>query len=114
MDTALVLFALAAIAGLYLASRIFADALPSWTAVALHGVFAATGLLIVLYALVTGTQSLPTLIGGGLLVIAALGGFYLLSHHVRKVMPPKAVVVVHALAAVAGFLMLLGDAFDVI
>ena len=42
-----------------------------------------------------------------ILVVAALGGFYLLSFHIRKERHPKAVIVVHALIAVAGFLTLL-------
>ena len=48
-----------------------------------------------------------------LLVIAALGGFFLGSFHLRKQLPPKAVVVIHALVAVVGFLLLAAVAFGV-
>jgi hypothetical protein len=41
-----------------------------------------------------------------LLLVAALGGFYLLSFHLRKQKHPHAVIVVHALVAVIGFLTL--------
>ena len=47
----------------------------------------------------------------GLFVVAALGGFFLASKHMKKQLPPKGIVVVHALAAVAGFALLLAAAF---
>ncbi|MCG8432854.1 MAG: hypothetical protein MJA83_02355, partial [Gammaproteobacteria bacterium] len=67
-----------------------------------HGVLAATGLGLVIFAVITGTDSNPVLIGLGLLVVAALGGFYLFSFHLREEPHPKAVVVLHAGLAVAG------------
>jgi hypothetical protein len=45
------------------------------------------------------------------LAVAALGGFFLVSFHARNELPPKAVVAIHALVAVAGFLLLLGAVF---
>jgi FtsH-binding integral membrane protein len=41
------------------------------------------------------------------LLVAALGGFYLLTFHIKKQQHPRAVIVVHALVAVIGFLTLL-------
>ena len=100
--TAIVLFLIAAVGGLYMATQIFNGRKPSGGIAALHGLLAATGLgLLAWFALQGGAASLVT-IGLGVLVVAALGGFYLLSCHVRGVPHPKPVVVIHALAAVCG------------
>lgn len=107
--TSVILLLIAAVFGLYMAVRIFGGAAPPWGAVILHGLLAASGLVVLLYALYAGMQSLPLVIGAVLLVIAALGGFYMVSFQLRKAPPPKAVVVVHALAAVAGVVCLLSN-----
>jgi hypothetical protein len=107
--TAIALFLIAALFGIYMALRIFGGGIPPWAAVILHGVFAASGLLVLLYALFTGTQSAAVTIAAVLLVIAALGGFFMFSYQLRKLPPPKAVVVIHALAAVIGVVALLGN-----
>ena len=49
-----------------------------------------------------------------LFLVAALGGFYLAAFHLRGQSGPKPVVVVHALAAVAGVVLLAGAAFSLI
>ena len=73
----------------------------------LHGVFAASGLVVLLLALIkVGMQGTPA-IALGLLVVAALGGFGLLSFHLRGRALPSGLVVGHALLAVAGFVTLL-------
>lgn len=99
------LLALAAVFGLYMISRVFGGALPPWGAAIAHGVFAASGLLILLYAaFLAGTpQPQAVTIAAVLLVIAALGGFLLVSYHLRKQVPPKPLAAIHALVAVAGF-----------
>jgi hypothetical protein len=104
------LFLTAALFGLYMAARIFGGKLPPWGAVILHGLLAASGLLVLLYALFTGTQPASVMIGAALLVVAALGGFFMFSFQLRKLAPPKAFVVVHALAAVLGVVCLVGNA----
>jgi hypothetical protein len=114
INIAIGLFLVAALFGLYMASRIFRGALPPWVAVILHGLLAASGLLVLLYALYSGAQAAPLMIGAGLLVIAALGGFFMFSYQLRKAAPPKAVVVVHALAAVLGVVCLLGNALGMV
>lgn len=80
----------------------------------LHGALAATGLLVLLYALFAGAQAAPVMVGAVLLVIAALGGFFMFSYQLRKAPPPKAVVIVHALAAVLGVVCLLGNALGLV
>lgn len=114
INTSIGLFLVAAVFGLYMAARIFRGVLPPWAAVILHGLLAASGLLVLLWALLTGVSSAGLLVAAGLLVIAALGGFVMLSFQLRKALPPKALVVVHALAAVIGVVCLLGNALGVV
>lgn len=108
LTTALVLFALAAVGGLVLAVRHFqGKPLPVPLAV-VHGLAAASGLVLVLLAFVAAGAGGGTLAWAlGLLVVAALGGFFLVSFHLRGRRAPSPAVVVHALVAVAGFLALL-------
>jgi hypothetical protein len=102
------LFAVAAVFGLYLASRVLKGVLPPGSAAAIHGLLAASGLLILLYAAFLSGVPAPraVLIAAALLVVAALGGFVLVSFHLRGQVPPKGLAVIHALVAVAGFLTL--------
>jgi hypothetical protein len=109
---ALALFAVAAVIGLYMLTRLFKNELPPWLAVVCHGAFAATGLAVLLYsALVVGGFSPVLTFASVILVIAALGGFLLVSFHARQKQPPHAIAVVHALAAVVGFLSLAASTF---
>jgi hypothetical protein len=104
---AAVLFALGALGGLYLATLSFKGRpLPAAVAV-LHGLFGATGLVLLIVGVMAGLGGGTARIALILLVIAALGGFYLLSFHVKKQQHPRAVIVIHALVAVIGFLTLL-------
>lgn len=105
---AIALLALAAVFGIYMILRVFGGALPPWGAAIAHGLFAATGLVILLYvAFLAGTpQPQAVVIAAILLVVAALGGFLLISFHLRKQVPPKALAGLHGLLAVAGFVTL--------
>jgi hypothetical protein len=114
LNIALGLFVIAALFGLYMAARTFRSALPPWAAVILHGLFAASGLVVLLYAVITGSLGGVLVIAAALLVIAALGGFFMFTYQLRKQMPPKAVVVIHALAAVVGVAAILGDVLGMI
>ncbi|MFT3726216.1 MAG: hypothetical protein QM759_00110 [Terricaulis sp.] len=107
---AVVVFLVAAVFGIYMATRIFSGATPPWIAVILHGLLAASGLVLLLLAIYKGATATVLTIGAALLVIAALGGFYMVTFQLRKLPPPKPIVVVHALAAVAGVVCLLLDA----
>ena len=57
----------------------------------------------------SGNQAWTALVAWalGLFVVAALGGFFLVSYHLRGQRLPSPVVVIHALVAVAAFLLLL-------
>ena len=104
---AAVLFALGALGGLFMAVRSFSgQSIPVPVAV-LHGVLGATGLVLLLIGVLAGMGGGTARIALIVLVVAALGGFFLLSFHVKKERHPKAVIVVHALVAVVGFLTLL-------
>jgi len=104
---AAVLFALGALGGLVMAVRSFKGQSIPVPLAALHGLLGATGLVLLIVAALLGAASKTALIALVVLVIAALGGFYLLSFHIRKQRHPRAVIVVHALVAVIGFLTLL-------
>ncbi len=104
----LALFAVAAVAGLTMAIMHFRGTSPPRPVLAaLHGLFAASGLVVLLLALIKAGFSGRPGIAFGLLAVAALGGFGLLSFHLKGQRLPSALVVGHALLAVAGFVTLL-------
>ena len=107
---ALIVFAIGALGGLYLASHVLAGKLAPWSVSLLHAALGAVGLLLVIYAAVTRGVSHAALAGLVVLIVAALGGFYLASIHLRSALAPKSVVFVHAGVAIIGFLTLLGAA----
>lgn len=104
---AAILFALGALGGLYLATLAFkGKPLPTVVAV-LHGLFGATGLVLLIVGVLAGLGAGTAKLALILLLVAALGGFYLLTFHIKKQKHPRAVIVIHALVAVIGFLTLL-------
>ncbi|GAA0777173.1 hypothetical protein ABRZ04_11250 [Castellaniella ginsengisoli] len=107
INSALIIFALAALGGVVLAAHVLRNRFAPWLLSILHASLGAIGLVLLLILLVQGSAPQQILIGFVLLVIAALGGFFLASFHMRQKLPPKAVVVVHAVVAVLGFLTLL-------
>lgn len=103
LTTAIIVFLVAALGGAYLAAKIFAGKTPPLGVAVLHGLLAATGLVLVIWYFLNEPDPASAVgIGLGLLVLAALGGFYLLSKHLGGKPHPKGVVAVHALAAVGG------------
>jgi len=108
-----ILFALAALGGLTLAVMHFRsggrERPPTALAVG-HGLVAAAALVLLVIGVLgaaAGSSTLPV-VALAIFVLAALGGAYLfLGKHLRGQALPSAVVVVHGLAAVAGFLVLL-------
>lgn len=104
---AVVLFAIAALGGLVLALQHFRKANLALPLAVVHGLVAASGLVLLLLAVLGGTASGTAPIALVLFVVAALGGFFLFSHHLRSKPLPTPVVVIHALVAVVAFLLLL-------
>src|SRR5215831_20305519 len=108
MSVALVLFGIAALGGLVMATQRLRGAPQPTLAIALvHGALAAAGLIALIVAVAGGAvpgQARTALI---IFIIAALGGFYLFAQHLQKKAIPIPVMVVHALVAVVAFIILL-------
>lgn len=107
--TSVVLFAVAAAGGLIMAGiRVSGDGNPpAWLAM-LHGLLAAAGLTLLLYAAFTIGLPATALWGLILLIIAAVGGLFLNLGYQEKRLPlPKPVMYIHALIAVVGFILLI-------
>lgn len=108
LRTAIVLFAVTALGGLLMAGMRFSGRPhPPAFITMVHGLLAASGLTLVLYA--AFTSGLP---GGGwlglvLLLAAVLGGLVLnLRYHWEKRELPVWLILVHAAAAAAGLVVL--------
>lgn len=101
------LFAVAAVIGLIIANAIIAKK-PSTPkgAVVAHGLFAATGLGLLIYYVIENTERSPK-VSLILFVLAALGGAVLLVRDLQKKPGPVTLVVMHALIAVTAFALLL-------
>lgn len=104
---AVLVFAVAAIGGLVLASSVLRGKLAPWAISLLHALLGASGLVLLILQVLQGAPPARLTAALGLLVVAALGGFFLASFHMRGQVAPRAVVFVHAGVAVAGFLVLL-------
>ncbi|MDQ2971986.1 MAG: hypothetical protein M3R20_03250 [Pseudomonadota bacterium] len=109
----IVLFAIAAAGGLVMASvRQFAQRNPpAWLAL-LHGLLAAAGLTLLLFA--AFTVGIPTLAKGALilLLIAAAGGALMnLGYQWQQKLLPKPLMYGHIVIAVVGFIPLIVSAF---
>lgn len=107
MIYALCLFALAAVAGLYMAAKVLNGRMAPWPMSITHALLGAAGLVALLVVLVNGAGSGRLAAALAILVVAALGGFFLAAFHLRKKIAPKAVVVIHAVAAVVGVFVLI-------
>lgn len=107
----LILFAAAAVAGLtFAANYLKSSKLPLGLA-AVHGLLAASGLVLLIVAVVTGESSTLGLAALIIFIIAALGGFTLLFNHLTKGKLPRPLIAIHAIAAVVAFLILLLGGF---
>jgi hypothetical protein len=73
----------------------------------------AAGLFMLFLAVLGGEGGL-VLFGFIVLLVAALGGFYLAYRHLNQQVAPGGIVIVHAGAAVAGFLLIAGLAFGLL
>ncbi|MEZ5918753.1 MAG: hypothetical protein R3D66_02140 [Alphaproteobacteria bacterium] len=103
---ALGVFAVAALFGAFLAFKHFTGArLPTPVAL-LHGLFAASGIVVLLLAYMQDALPSMAKIALGLFVVAALGGFVLFAHHLKRKKLPSPVVLIHAGVAVTAFLIL--------
>lgn len=101
-----ILFALAAVLGLVLITKVLKGEETPKPVVYLHGAAAAVALVLLIIAY---TRQGDTLLMTSVLifVVAALGGFVLFAKDISNKTIPKWLAVVHALAAVTGFVLLL-------
>ncbi len=106
LTTAIVLFALAAIAGITLLTFVLRTKQTPRSVMVIHGLLAAIALLLVILIVAKGASPSPdaSMI---IFIIAALGGFTLLTIDLMKKTLPKWLAVIHALVAVLGFILLL-------
>ena len=105
LQVAVWLFAITAAGGIVMAGIRFGGQRnpPAWLSM-LHGLLAAAGLTLALYAAFVGGAPGLARAGAGLLLVAAAGGAFLnLAYQWRQRLLPSSIVFVHALLAVAGF-----------
>lgn len=107
LTTLILVLAIAAVGGLFLASKVFSGQLAPWPLSIIHALLGATGLVMLIMIILEGSGDGRLTAALGLLVIAALGGFYLASLHAKGNIAPKNIVIIHAGVAVVGFLTLL-------
>ena len=108
LRTAVVLLAITALGGLLMAGLRFSGRPHPPSAIAmLHGLLAASGLTLLLYAAATSGLPGGAWVGLLLLLVAVLGGLVLnLRYHWQRLELPVWLVLVHAAVAAAGFLVL--------
>ncbi|MFO7448400.1 MAG: hypothetical protein R6W90_18730 [Ignavibacteriaceae bacterium] len=97
-----IMFAIAAALGLVLITAILKNKKPTRGAVIGHGLFAATGLTLVIIYTINNPDNSPD-ISLVLLIVAALGGFILLARDLSGKPGLKGLAVIHASAAVFAF-----------
>jgi hypothetical protein len=113
LQTATVLFAIAALGGLLMAGIRFTTRHnpPAWLAM-LHGLLAASGLTLLAYAICTmpvSSLALPALV---LFLLAAAGGAVMsLAYKWKQRLLPAWLVIAHATLAVIAFVLLILAAF---
>ncbi len=107
--TAIAIFGMAAILGMYLLSLILRNKETSTGIAMIHGLFAATG-IILLIVYCSGNNSGP-LISIIIFSIAALGGLIMVYRKSTGKKIPKWLGILHGLTAVIGFTFLLYFAF---
>lgn len=104
--TTIILFALAATFGLVLITKVLRDEATPKPVVYTHGAAAALALVLLIIAYINqGDSMLMTSLL--VFVVAALGGFVMFGRDLTQRTIPKWLAVVHALAAVTGFVLLL-------
>lgn len=104
---AIIIFAIGALGGAYMASKVLKGVLAPWAISIIHALLGATGLVILLMMVLEGTAGGAITAALALFLVAALGGFYLASFHAKNVVPPRNIVILHAGLAIVGFLVLL-------
>lgn len=108
--TTVILFALAAVLGVVLITKVLKEQETPKAVVYSHGAAAAIALVLLIIAYMNQGESL-LMISILIFVVAALGGFVMFGRDITNKPIPKWLAVVHALAAVTGFVLLLIGVF---
>jgi hypothetical protein len=111
LQTAIIVFAIAALGGLVLAVRHFQGKDRPWALSILHGLLGAAGLVLVLLPVLSGGAPAVAKTALALFVVAALGGFLLFAFHLQNKRLPSPVVLIHGAVAVAAFVLLVSGVF---
>ena len=107
-NLAVLLIALGAVIGLYMAVQHFRGRTPPRGFVAAtHGLLAVSGVVVLLVSVRESGMRGIGLVALCLFAIAALGGLYLATQHMDQKRLSSPVIVIHALVAVLAFLMTL-------
>ena len=106
MTTIIILFAVAALAGLSLLVPVLQGKSPSRPFVYIHGGVAAVALVMLVLQFLQAGSTVPQL-SVIFFVVAALGGFVLFALDLQKKAIPKVLALIHAGVAIAAFLILL-------
>jgi hypothetical protein len=107
IDVPIVLFAIAAVGGLTLVIMKFSGKGLPWPLVIGHGLFAASGLIVLIINVLQNTQIFLMNLALALFLITAIGGFTVLSFHLRKKKQPNSLILIHGAAAVTSFVLLI-------
>ena len=107
LSIAAILFAVAALGGATLAYLHFNQKERPWALTIVHGLLAATGLVLLLIAFFGAETAGMLTVSLVLFVVAALGGFFLIAQRLRGTTLPSPVVLIHGVAALAAFVALL-------
>lgn len=103
-----VLLALATVAmGIVLATSRVRYGLPHGLDAATHGLFALATLMVLTVSVLIAGVTRPLTTVFGVLAVAALLGLWLLRKHVRDKRLPWTLLVLHALAALSGLVLLI-------
>lgn len=105
--TALIIFAIVASVGLFMATRIFRSRPVPVVLSVLHAMAAASAMTLVVWQIVVAGWPTLLMISGGCFLLAALEGLYLGSFRDSRFQPPRPAVVAHASLAVLGVLLLI-------
>ena len=104
---ALLVFLIAALGGLFMATFVLRGRLAPWAVSLLHAFLGATGLVLLVAGIMLGGGGTTAMAALGVLLVAALFGFYLASIHYDKQVAKKKLVLTHAGVAVLGVALLL-------
>ncbi len=104
---ALILFLIGASGGLYMATHVLRGRLAPWVVSALHALFGASGLTLLIITILMEQRSGLPVIALCVLIATALMGFFLASIHLGKRVALKRYVITHATLAVTGVTLLI-------